>query len=641
MVTTCHGGGGGTLPTGATTGVATDVATVLLVGNPNVGKSTLFNTLTGARQSVMNAPGTTVELHVGTWRGTGLSIVDLPGTYSLIPRTPDEVVVRETLAARDDAVALVVVDATALSRSLYLLAQAGADRRVAVAVTMLDVARTGGHAPDLDRLRALLDVPVVAVDPRGGAGLDALAGAIGDARPLTGVPATAGLEPLEAADRLFGWVDATITQLDPPVPAPRTRSDRVDRALLNPWLGGPVFLLAMWALFQLTTTAAAPVMGLVDGGVTAVADAARDALAGAPTWVSGLLVDGVLVGVGTVATFLPLLAIIYVALALLEDSGYLARAAVLADRLMRVIGLDGRAMLPIVIGFGCNVPAVAATQTLPTSRQRLLTGMLVPWTTCAARLPVYVLLAGVFFPEHAGTAIFAMYVLSLVLVVVGGLALRRTVFRDLRKEPLLIVLPAYQRPHLRGIARSVWSRVQGFAIKAGSIIVATLTVVWVLMAVPVGGAEAQGEAVPVQDSLYGATAQAIAPAFGPAGFDDWHFSAALITGFVAKEVAVGALAQSYAVADDAVADNGSGSSGELGEHLRATLEASSGGHAAAAALAFMVFVLGYTPCLATASEQWRRFGGAWTLRMVGMQLGVAWLMAVTVFQVGSRLGGLG
>ncbi|GEN79576.1 ferrous iron transport protein B [Actinotalea fermentans] len=626
MTTTCHDAGGGTLPA--------DVAAVLLVGNPNVGKSTLFNTLTGARQSVMNAPGTTVELHLGTWRAADLALVDLPGTYSLVPRTPDEMVVRDTLASRGDAAVLVVVDATALSRSLYLLAQAGAQRPVAVAVTMLDVARTQGHAPDLDRLAAILDVPVVAVDPRSGTGLDALADAVRAARPLADVPDTAGLAPLEAADRLFGWVDDVVTRLDPPAPAPRTRSDRVDRALLNPWFGGPVFLAAMWALFELTTTVATPVMDLVDGWVGALADVTRGALGGAPAWVSGLLVDGVLVGVGTVLTFLPLLAIIYVALALLEDSGYLARAAVLADRLMRVIGLDGRAMLPIVIGFGCNVPAIAATQTLPTSRQRLLTGILVPWTTCAARLPVYVLLAGVFFPQDAGTAIFAMYVLSLVLVVVGGLVLRRTLFRDVRKDPLLIVLPTYQRPHLRGIARSVWGRVQGFALKAGGIIVVTLTAVWVLMAVPVGGADAQpGPGVPVEDSLYGAVAQTISPVFAPAGFDDWHFSAALVTGFVAKEVAVGALAQSYAVADDSAAG--------LGEHLRATLEASSGGHAAAAALAFMVFVLAYTPCLATASEQWRRFGGAWTVRMVGIQLAVAWLVAVAVFQVGSRLGGLG
>lgn len=625
MTVACHATGGGTPPA--------EVTAVLLVGNPNVGKSTLFNTLTGARQSVMNAPGTTVELHHGTWRATGLALVDLPGTYSLVPRTPDEEVVRDTLEGRPDAVALVVVDASALSRSLYLLAQVGTRRPVAAAVTMLDVARARGTAPDLARLEEILGVPVVAVDPRAGSGLADLADAVGRARLLRGLPETAGLPPLEAADLLFGWVDGVLARLDPPAPAPQTRSDRVDRALLNPWFGGPVFLLAIWGLFELTTAVAAPVMDLVDGWVSALADAARAGMAGAPGWLSGMLVDGVLVGVGTVATFLPLLAIIYVALALLEDSGYLARAAVLADRFMRVIGLDGRAMLPLVIGFGCNVPAVAATQTLPSARQRLLTGLLVPWTTCAARLPVYVLLAGAFFPEHAGTAIFGMYLLSLVLVVGGGLVLRRTVFREVRREPLLIVLPAYQRPHLRGIARSVWARVQGFAIKAGGIIVVTLVLVWLLMAVPARGTAAVGDDVPVEDSLYGAVAASIAPAFAPAGFDDWRFSASLVTGFVAKEVAVGALAQSYAVADE--------SADGLGEHLRTTLDATSGGHGAAAALAYMVFVLGYAPCLATASELWRRFGGSWTLRMVALQLSVAWLAAVAVFQVGSRIGGLG
>jgi ferrous iron transport protein B len=256
----------------------------------------------------------------------------------------------------------------------------------------------------------------------------------------------------------------------------------------------------------------------------------------------------------------------------------------------------------------------------------VLTGLLVPWTTCAARLPVYILLAGVFFPEHAGTAIFAMYVVSLLLVALGGLVLRRTAFRDLGREPLLLVLPVYQRPRLRAIALSVWTRVRSFAIKAGRIIVITLTVMWALMAIP--GEPGGG----VQHSLYGLGAQAIAPVFAPAGFDDWHMSAALATGFVAKEVVVGSLAQSYAVDET---ETGAGS--ELGDALRATLDESSGGAPAAAALALMVFVLGYAPCLATASEQVRRFGARWTMAGIGIELTVAWLIAVAVFQVGALL----
>jgi ferrous iron transport protein B len=594
---------------------------VLLVGNPNVGKSTLFNRLTGARQHVMNAPGTTVELRVGTWQGP---LTDLPGTYSLVARTPDEQVVVDALSVDPDAVAVVLLDATALSRSLYLLAQVGAQRPVVAVLTMLDVARSHGTDIDPGRLSTLLGIPVVALDPRDGDVTGTLAEAVTRACPVLGAPAATAATPLDEAERLFTWVQSVVTELDATLPIRRTRTDAVDRVLLNPWFGVPLFLVVMWGLFQLTTTAAAPLIDLVDRGVQAVAAVARGLIPDG--WFEGLLVDGVLVGVGTVLTFLPVLALVYVALALLEDSGYLARAGFLADRWMRVLGLDGRAMLPLVIGFGCNVPAVAATQTLPSARQRVLTGLLVPWTTCAARLPVYILLAGVFFPEHAGTAIFAMYVVSLLLVALGGLVLRRTAFRDLGREPLLLVLPVYQRPRLRAIALSVWTRVRSFAIKAGRIIVITLTLMWALMAIP--GEPGGG----VQHSLYGLGAQAIAPVFAPAGFDDWHMSAALATGFVAKEVVVGSLAQSYAVDET---ETGAGS--ELGDALRATLDESSGGAPAAAALALMVFVLGYAPCLATASEQVRRFGARWTMAGIGIELTVAWLIAVAVFQVGALL----
>ena len=627
---------------------------VLLVGNPNVGKSTLFNTLTGSHQRVVNAPGTTVELRTGTWSTLDgpVSLVDLPGTYSLIARSPDERVVTDALA-RGDGPVVVVLEATALARSLYLLAQvARAGRRVVAAVSMLDVAEAHGAPVDPGRLAGLLGIPVVAVDPRSGAGAarlaDALAGA-GTVRGLAPGPDGAAAAPpgadgdvtarLADAQELFDWVEALLAELAPPAPAHRTRTDRVDELLLNPWLGIPVFLGTLWTLFQLATSAAAPVMALVDRWFTGpVAGALSAALDGwAPAWMTGLLVDGVLTGVGTVATFLPLMAIMYTALALLEDSGYLARAAFLADRAMRAIGLDGRAMLPLIVGFGCNVPALAATRTLPDARRRLLTALLVPWTSCAARLTVYVLLAGIFFPEHAGTAIFAMYVLSVVLVVGGGLVMRGTLFRDLRHDALVLVLPAYQRPSLRAIAASVWSRVSGFARSAGTVVVLTLVVVWGLLSVPAPGVTApvgSSAGLAVEDSLYGRAAAGVAPVLAPAGFGDWHLAAALAGGFVAKEVVVGQLAQSYAVSaptDPARAGDG------LGDALRVTLTRTSGGHPAAAAMAFMVFVLGYTPCLATVAEQWRQMGARWTLGGIAAQLTVAWVLAVLVFQVGRLL----
>lgn len=623
-----------------------DVPLVVLVGNPNVGKSTLFNVLTGGRQRVVNAPGTTVELATGTWRPADAArpvrLVDLPGAYSLVARTPDEQVAADVVVGASDVgvpdLALVVVEAGALSRSLYLLGQvAQQGRRVVVALTMRDVARARGVDVDVDALADRLGVAVVPVHPRSGRGVDAVQRAVVATLddPAAGLPTVPVAEP-DDVDALFAWVDEVVRAVGGLAPVGvRTWSDRLDRVLLHPVLGVPVLLAVMWALFQLATAAAAPVMDAVDRLVhRTLADALAAALAtgGAPTWLEGLLVDGVLAGVGTVAAFVPLMALMFVAVALLEDCGYLARAAFVADRAMRAIGLDGRAMLPFVVGFGCNLPALAATRTLPHARQRLMVGLLVPWTTCPARLTVYVLLASVFFPRHAGTAIFLMYVASIALVVLGGLLLRVTLFRDLVRDPLVLALPAYQRPRLRALAASTWARVRAFLTKAGQVVVVTLTVVWCALAVPVAGGHAVGD-VPVADSLYGRAAQVVAPVLAPAGFGDWHASAALVTGFVAKEVVVGALAQAYAVDEP----QDPAAPGDLGDRLRATFEESSGGHAAAAAAAFVVVVLAYTPCLATVAEQWRLFGARWTLGCVGVQLVVAWLLAVAVFRVGSLL----
>ena len=650
-----------------------DEPRVVLVGNPNVGKSTLFNALTGARQRVVNAPGTTVELQEGRWRADDgwVRLVDLPGTYSLDARSPDEQVAADAVREASTDLVVLVADCAGLARSLVLAGQVALVGAPAVVVlTMSDVARARGVAVPPDALAARLGVPVVAVDPRTGAGVDVLARTVaaaletphvlrlddatgagpGDAtgaRPgdATGArPGHAtGAEPGDAADRVFAWVADVLAAVRPTDPGTgpaadgpvRTWSDRVDRVLLDPRVGLPALLVVMWALFQLATTVADPLVTGVDAFVNGwLADVVRGALpsSGVFGWVPGLVVDGILAGVGTVLSFVPLLALVFVAVALLEDCGYLARAAFVADRAMRFIGLDGRAVLPLVVGFGCNVPALAATRTLPHARQRLLTGLLIPFTSCTARLTVYILVAATFFPGHAGTVVFVMYVASALLVVLGGLVLRRTLFRDLPRDPLVLALPAYQRPALRPIALSAGVRVLAFVRKAGAIIVATLTVVWVLMAVPVAGSHRIAE-VPVGDSLYGRAASAIAPVFGPAGFGTWEASAALATGFVAKEVVVGSLAQSAAVAEPADPSQ----PGDLATRLRATFAASSGGHGGAAAAAFLWFVLAYSPCLATLAEQRRLFGLRWTLVGVAAGLTIAWVGAVTVFQVGSRL----
>ncbi len=659
----CHGPSGG-----KAAGVT--ATRVLLVGEPNVGKSTLFNTLTGARQRIVNAPGTTVELTTGRWQD-GLierELVDLPGTHSLLARSPDEQVtadaVREVAAALDDddardAVVVVVVDATALERSLYLVAQvAETGAPFVVALTMVDrsAGRDGVDGDALaEALAQVMGVPVAPIDPRDRDGdtLADLATAVDnaaflgngnrDALPPIGRPVDATLEDeLAHAQTLFDWVERVSSQVrerlhadTPPVRQwPGTRvSDRIDAVLLNPWIGIPVFLLVVFALFELTTRVAAPAQQLLawvaDQGPIAAASWAVSSVGLSGTWVEGLLIDGLLAGLVTVLAFLPVMGVMFLALGVLEGSGYMARAALVADRAMRAMGLDGRALLPLIVGFGCNIPALAATRTLPKARHRMLTGLLVPLTTCSARLTVYVLLASIFFPGSAALVIFCMYLASVVLVIAVGLVLKHTAFRDLRAEPLMLALPDYQWPHLRTLLVSAWVRVRAFVVGAGTIIVGTMLCIWVLTTIPAPGYATTGPNA--DNSVYGAVADAVSPVFAPAGFADRTATSALMAGFVAKEVVVGSFAQSTAI------DTGDGNTEKLGPALRQTFDESSGGHGAAAALAFMVFVLAYTPCVAALAEQRRLFGWRPTLTAVAFQLVGAWVLAVIVFQIGSSL----
>jgi ferrous iron transport protein B len=605
---------------------------VALVGNPNVGKSTVFNTLTGRRQRVGNWPGKTVQVASGRWLTPAgpVDLVDLPGTYSLEPHSPDEELVRDLLAGVAPAgppdLVLAVLDAANLARNLYLLAQVlDTGRPVVVALTMLDVAASRGLTVDLPALAACLGVPVVGIQPRQARAhslADAVDQALADPRT---VPCG---QYGHSAEELYAWVRQVMANSVQRLPGSdqTTRSDRLDRLLTSRWLGLPLFLLVMWVVFVLTTRLAAPLQGwlawLVHGPVRSGAGwaLARAGLGG--TWGAALVDGGLVAGVGQLITFVPLMTIMFVLLTVLEDSGYLARATLVADRLLDRIGLPGRAFLPLVVGFGCNVPAIAGTRILPHARQRQLTALLVPFVSCSARLTAYVLLADVFFGSQSGTVVFAMYLLSVGLVLAVGLALRRTVFRDLPRGPLLLELPPYRRPTLRVVAGQTWQRLAGFLRTAGGVIIGTVAVVYLLTAIPSGGGEFAK--VDVSHSLYGSVTSAVAPVFAPAGFADWHATGALVTGFVAKEAVVSTFAQTYHGVD-------------LQDQLRRTFDHASGGHAAAAALAFMVFLLAYTPCVATIAAQRAEIGLRWTLSGVALQLGVAWTLATIVFQVGRLL----
>ncbi len=619
---------------------------VVLAGAPNVGKSTLFNALTGARRTVGNWPGTTVEVGRGGWlvEGRVADVVDLPGSYSLDPLSPDEALTRAVVLAegpdRPDVV-VVVASAAHLARSLYLVAQVRETALpVVVALTMGDVAERRGIQVDAGALAAALGCPVVALDPRRRSGVDGLVEAVGAclsggvAVPRLVPPAPSqGPDELAAADERFGWIDTAVTaSVSAQVMTRRTWSDRIDRFAAAPVLGPLLFLGVMWVVFQATTTLAVPLQdaldALVSGPVSSAGGWLVDTVGLGQTPVRGLVVDGVIAGVGMLLTFVPLMALMFLLLALLEDSGYMARAAVVTDRMMSRLGLPGRAFLPIVVGFGCNVPAVSATRILPNARHRVLTALLVPFTSCSARLTVYVLLATTFFPAHAGTVVFAMYLVSILLVVLVGLGLRATLWRTVGADPLVIDLPPYQRPTVRLSLSVTWLRLQGFLRTASGIIVATVVVVWLLQSIPVG-AGSFGD-VPVSQSLYAELSRAVAPLLSPAGFGQWEAVSALLVGFVAKEAVISSWAQTYALAEPASSHD----PGALGAQLHETFTVASGGHTGAAVAAFMVFLLAYTPCVATLAAQRRELGTRWTVFGVGLQLVVAWTLAVLVFQVG-------
>lgn len=655
-------------------GIGNDEMTrrVVFVGNPNVGKSSMFNALLGARTRTMNAPGTTVSITCGQYHyekpktagnAQNWQFVDTPGTYSLAPMSPDEQVAVDALIGMSGMpvpdLAVVVLDATALSRSLYLLSMVvELGLPTVVALTMNDLAVRNGCGVDAERLSHLLDgMPVVAIDGRTGDGGKALTDAI--AASFEGTPVPHGLTALPTAtadadmktadglsvwaesraDARLDWTAGILRGLDMHAVDHVTLSDRIDRVLLHPVIGVLVFLAVLFVVFQATTTLASPMQDWIDVTFRGWCTDGLDLLLGlfGPSvsggWLRSLLVDGLLDGVVTVLTFIPVMGIMFLLLSILEDSGYMARAAFVMDRAMRALGLDGRAFLPIIVGFGCNLPALAATRTLSDSRQRVLTGMLVPFAACSARLSVFLVLAHAFFPKYAGLVVFLMYVASVMVILLVGVLLRHTMFRGLEPEPLMLALPAYQCPRALQLARSVLLRLWGFIRGASVIIISMITALWLLQGIPVtANAGGFAHVDDVHDSAYGVLADAVAPVFAPAGFDDWHASAALITGFVAKEVVVGSMSQSYHADEPDDAASQQAGEGTLGQKLRASFDQSSHGHGKAAAIAFLLFTLAYTPCLATVAEMRRQFGTKVAARSVLLSLAVAYVIAIIAFQ---------
>lgn len=494
-----------------------------------------------------------------------------------------------------------------------------------------------------------------------------------------GIAAETGFEAaIELAEHRFNWISHLVADVSGPIEMEMTWSDQVDRVLTNKFLGIPIFLAVMWVVLRFTADATAPYLDWVDstisGPVARWAVALLSAMSLDGGWVESMVVDGVLAGVGGVLVFVPVLFGLYLMLALLEDTGYMARAAAVMDRSMRAVGIPGKAFLPMMVGFGCTVPAIYATRTLDSSRDRLLTGLITPFMSCGARLPVYVLLASIFFAGDKSMVVFAMYVLGIAVAVLIGFLLSKTALREEDPAPFVMVLPEFRMPNARTVWILVRQRTASFIKGAGTTILIASMAVWLLLALPVTGDGSFAD-TDVEDSAFGVVAKGFAPTLAPLGFGEWEQSGALLSGFVAKEVVVSTMAQLYAV-DGAVAEESTNgfvddvgdiatsfvaagrdtllaiprvigfdfldledeSQSELQTAVRTSFEDSSGGKGQLAALAFMVFVLLYTPCMAAVGAFRQEFGTRWMWVSVLGQAAIAWIGAFIVFQGGSLLG---
>jgi ferrous iron transport protein B len=610
-------------------------ALLALVGNPNCGKTALFNLLTGSRQKVANYAGVTVERKEGVLRtpsGRRLAVLDLPGTYSLTPHSPDEQVTCDVLAGRlagerrPDLI-LAVVDATHLPRQLRLVL--GLMRQglpVVVALNMTDLARARGIHVDAEALSKALGVPVVTTVAVKSGGADSLLELLEDVRPGTALPAA---EAGDVADD-HRRVRDILASLGLDTVQAHAFSDRADRVLLHP-LVGPLLLCALlFLIFQAVFAWAEAPMGWIEAATAALGEAVGAALPDG--LLRSLLVDGIVAGLGGVLVFLPQIVILFFFILLLEESGYLPRAAFLLDRLMGGVGLSGRSFIPLLSSFACAIPGIMATRTIQNPRDRWVTIMIAPLMTCSARLPVYALLIGAFIPprtvagglELQGLVLFALYVAGIVSAIAIAWLLKRFGARDLT-QTLMMELPDYHWPSVRNIAIGLWQRVLIFLRRVGGIILALTVLLWFLATFPAPPPGATGPAI--EYSFAGTLGRFLLPLFEPVGFN-WQIAVALVPGMAAREVAVSALGTVYALS--ATAD-------DTAQALAPLISASWGLPTALSLLAWFVFA---PQCLSTLATVRRETGG-WRapLLMAGYLFGLAWLAAFLTYRIASGVSG--
>ena len=604
--------------------------TIALVGNPNAGKSSLFNALTGARQKIANYPGVTVERksgHASFADGRPLALVDLPGSYSLSPASPDEAVTRDVVLGRQagekrpDAL-IVVVDAANLDNHLcFALELIALGLPTVVALNMLDLAERDGLTLDPDRLAAELGVPVVPTVAVRKRGLTELLAAVDGAILSHGLSATDQPAPPPGDTALHQRARAiarAATLAETPV---RRWTQRVDAVALHPVFGLLILLALMFVMFQAVYAWSEAPIAWIEDGIAALQALANDHMAAG--FLRGLVVEGLLAGVGAVVVFLPQILILFLFILLLEASGYMTRAAFLMDGIMAKVGLSGRGFIPLLSSFACAVPGIMATRAIPDAKDRLTTILIAPLMTCSARLPVYTLIIGAFIPNRSvggspvglqGLVLFGLYVSGIVGALVVAFVLRRSVTKG-NAAGFMMEMPRYQWPRLRDVGIALWQRAWIFLRRAGTIIAATTAVLWLLLSYP--QAPAGGDVRQVDYSIAGRIASGLEVVVKPIGFNH-DIALALIPAMAAREVAVSALATANAIDagddEDAVAQS-------LSERLQ-------GRWSIATALAFLAWFVFAPQCISTIAITRRETNGwRWPLFMVGYLFALAYAAA--------------
>ena len=659
----------------------------LLAGNPNVGKSSVFNNLTGMKQHVGNWPGKTVEQKAGSFEFDNYEIemIDLPGNYSLTPYSVEEQVSRDAIIHEENDAVINIIDAENIQRNLYLTLQimeTGAN--VVLGINLLDYAEDAGIKINIKKLEETLGVPAVVIDARVGTGLNELIRtSIKEARHPTdnSKGLTYGFELddhinevkelfpnlkvgsapkswiavklLEGDDELLdlaeespdkenlrkvteirrhlegilndniddAFIDARYGEINgimnkcitKPKSEKSTLTDKIDRIVTNKYLGIPIFLAVIYLVFYLTYTIGGPYQDLIDAGFSALIDYLTPILGDG--LVSSFVLNGVIGGVGSILTFIPIIFILFFLLSLIEDVGYLARAAFVIDRAMyKIMGLSGKAFIPMILGFGCDVTGVMATRTLSNESDRISTMLALPFISCSARIPIYALFTAVFFTQNQTEVTFALYILGMIIAIIVAKTLKGTVFAE-ESAPFIMELPPYRLPTLKSATLHMWERGSLFIKKAGTIILGTSILVWLLGNLPPGVEEGS------INSIIGIIGNAIAPVFAPLGFGFWQAAVALVFGIMAKEIVVSTFGTLFGVGDDGISA------------VLPTL------FTPLSSLSFMVFVLLYVPCFACLgaikeeSNSWKWLGAC-----VAICLVTAYVCAFIVYQGGVLLG---